>query len=80
VKKTQTDLTWRSQKEAHFTDLYSGDNRWLIAQGYDTHAADHGQPFLLMYCPAPDRGSPWRRIDAFKSIREAKRFAEEMSE
>lgn len=80
MRKRKPALTWRSEKAAVYTDYRSADGHWWIAEGFDTHAAKRRKPFLLMHCATPAKDRPWRRIDGFKSVSEAKAFAEEMSE
>lgn len=73
-------ISWSSKKDGIYVDIVSDDGHWWIAQGFDLFEAKRGRPFLLMHCATPEKGKPWRRIDGFKSVREAKHFAEEMSE
>jgi len=78
--RRKATLTWRSVKSGAFTDFVSDDGVWSISEGMDNWAAKRGQAFLLTHCATPAKGRPWKRVDAFKSVREAKAFAEEMSE
>jgi hypothetical protein len=79
MRKRKPTLVWRAEKVGGDTDYRSADGQWWIAEGFDTYAAKQRRPFLLMHCAAPAKDRPWRRVDGFKSVSEAKNFAEEMS-
>jgi hypothetical protein len=78
--RRQRSIIWKPARVEGYVDYRSSDGHWWIAEGFDTYEAKRGKPFLLMHCANPTKDYPWKRIDGFRSLREAKHFAEEISE
>lgn len=62
-----------------YVDHRSRDGHWIIAEGLDEKARKAGRPYALLHLEDTKIGRPWTRVNAFSSLREAQRCAEELT-